>query len=231
MENKKLEKSKKKIVWLVIGLSIGLLFMGVLRKSALHTNMFTPLSGFATPGYILISVFFTIWLVRAGLPLNKFGFRKKLDLRHISLAIIAIVILRVFAYTVNPIIEELFSGPRNLERFSDVEGSAMSFVVLLITNWTLAAFGEEFAYRILLMRGLSYIFGDSKTAKVSALLLQSVMFGLIHSYQGTTGIIGSVFSGLVFGTITLIGRWSIWPAALAHGTNNTIGIIAIYLGE
>lgn len=226
-----MDKSKKKIVWLVIGLSIGLLFMGVLRKSALHTNMFTPLSGFATPGYILISVLFTIWLVRTGLPLNKFGFGEKLNFRHITLAIIALIILRIFAYTLNPILEELFSGPRNLERFSDVEGSAISFILLLITNWTLAAFGEEFAYRILLMRGLSYIFGDSKTARVSALLLQSIMFGLIHTYQGTTGIVGSTFSGLVFGAITLVGRWSIWPAAIAHGTNNTISIIALYLGE
>ena len=226
-----MEKSKKKIAWLVIGLSIGLLFMGVLRKSALHTNMFTPISGLATPGYVLISVLFTIWLVRAGLPLNKYGFGAKLKLNHIILAIFAIIVLRVFSYTLTPIIEELFSGQRNLERFSDVEGSTMSFVMLLITNWTLAAFGEEFAYRILLMRGLSYVFGDSSTAQISALILQAIMFGLIHAYQGSTGIVGSAFSGLVFGTVVLISRWSIWPAALAHGANNTIGIISLYLGE
>jgi membrane protease YdiL (CAAX protease family) len=231
MEPGDMVKSKKKIVWLVLGLSIGLLFMGALRKSVFQTNMLTPLSGLATPGYILISVLFTIWLVKAGLPLNKFGFGEKLNLRHITLAIIAIVILRIFAYTFNPIIEELFSGPRNLERFSDVEGSAMSFVLLLITNWTLAAFGEEFAYRILLMRGISYVFGDSKTAQVTALILQSVMFGLIHSYQGSTGIVSSAFSGLVFGAVIIVGRWSIWPAAFAHGTNNTIGIVALYIGE
>ena len=57
------------------------------------------------------------------------------------------------------------------------------------------------------------------------------MFGLIHAYQGPTGIVGSAFSGLVFGTVVIISRWSIWPAALAHGTNNTIGIISLYLGE
>jgi hypothetical protein len=169
--------------------------------------------------------------VRVGLPLNKYGFGTKLNLKHIGLAVIAIIVLRVFAYTLNPIIEELLGGPRNLERFSDVEGSTMSFVVLLITNWTLAAFGEEFAYRILLMRGLSYVFGDTRKAQITAVILQSVMFGLIHSYQGYTGIVGSAFSGLVFGTVTLISRWSIWPAALAHGTNNTIGIVALYLGE
>jgi len=226
-----MDKSTKKIVLLVVGLSIGLLFMGVLRHSATTENIFTPFSGFATPGYVLICVLFTIWLVRAGLPLNKYGFGAKLNLKHITLAVTAIIVLRVFAYILNPIIEELVGGPRNLERFSGVEGSAMSFGVLLLTNWTLAAFGEEFAYRILLMRGLSYIFGDSRKAQVAAFILQSIMFGFIHAYQGPTGIVGSAFSGLVFSAVTLIGRWSIWPAALAHGTNNTIGIISLYLGE
>jgi membrane protease YdiL (CAAX protease family) len=30
--------------------------------------------------------------------------------------------------------------------------------------------------------------------------------------------------------VTLLGRGSIWPAAIAHGGNNTIGILAIYYG-
>ena len=56
------------------------------------------------------------------------------------------------------------------------------------------------------------------------------MFGLIHAYQGPTGIVSSATSGLVFGAITLVGRWSIWPAAIAHGVNNTIGILSLYRG-
>ena len=222
---------KKKVVWLVVGLSLGLLFMGALRISAVHPNVLTPLAGYATLGYVLITVIFTIWLVRAGLPLNRFGFGIRPDLRQIMLAIAAIAILQVFDATLNPLIEELFGGPRNLERFSDVKGSVASLVALLITNWTLAAFGEEFVYRIVLMRGLSFIFGDSRTGQISAIVLQAVMFGLIHAYQGPTGIAGSTFSGLVFGAVTIAARWSIWPAALAHGINNTIGIIALFHGE
>ena len=127
-------------------------------------------------------------------------------------------------------IETLIGSARNLERFSNVEGSAGSLVTLLIVNWTLAAFGEEFTYRIVLMRGISFAFGDSLAAQISALVIQSIMFGLIHAYQGPTGIAGSTLSGLIFGAVTLASRWSIWPAALAHGTNNTIGIIALYQG-
>jgi hypothetical protein len=100
----------------------------------------------------------------------------------------------------------------------------------LVTNWTFAAFGEEFAYRILLMRAIAYVLGDTRFALVCAVLLQAVIFGLVHAYQGTAGIAGSAISGVVFGAVTVAARWSIWPAALAHGGNNTFGIVALYLG-
>jgi membrane protease YdiL (CAAX protease family) len=143
------------------------------------------------------------------------------------LAIGAIVLLRLFDVTLNPLIEELF-GERNLERFSDVEGSPGSLAALLALSWTFAAFGEELAYRIVLMRAISFALGDSLRGDIIALVLQAVMFGLIHAYQGPAGMVGSAFSGLVFGAVTMAGRRAIWPAAMAHGVNNTIGIIELY---
>jgi len=224
-----MDKSKNKITFLTICLSIGLLFMGLLRYSATNTNFLTPLSGYVTIGYVVISVFLTIYLVKAGLPLNKFGFGDKLNFKHIKYALFALILLRLFSHFINPLIEEIIGETRNLERFADVEGSLPSLIMLLFTSWTLAAFGEEFIYRIVLMRSLSYIFGDTRKAQAWALVIQAVMFGLIHAYQGPIGIIGSSISGFVFGTVVILSGWSIWPAALAHGTNNTIGIISLYL--
>lgn len=217
---------QRRIVFLVVGLSVGLLFMGALRFSATQPNILTPLSAYATTGYVVITVLFTILLLRSGLPLNRFGFGLRLDIRQVILALVAVAILRSFNWILDPLIEGLL-GARNLSRFSEVENSTTSLVGLLITNWTLAAFGEEFAYRIVLLRGLSYVFGDSQKGLYLAVGLQAVMFGLIHAYQGPAGIVGATVSGLVFGAVTIAGRWSIWPAALAHGTNNTIGIIAL----
>ena len=37
--------------------------------------------------------------------------------------------------------------------------------------------------------------------------------------------------GLIFGAITLAARGSIWPAAVAHGSSNSIGIMELYLGS
>ncbi len=59
--------------------------------------------------------------------------------------------------------------------------------------------------------------------------LSEQLFGLVHAYQGPAGILGSSVNGLVFGAITLAGRGSIWPAALAHGASNSIGILQLYL--
>jgi membrane protease YdiL (CAAX protease family) len=189
-----------------------------------------PLAGYATPGYVLITVAFTILLVRAGLPLNRFGFGIRFGRRELMPAIAAIAVLRVFAVALSPLVEELLGSERNPERFSEVEGKAASLVALLILNWTFAAFGEEFAYRIVLMRGISFVLGDTRTAQGSALVLQATLFGLVHAYQGPAGIVGSAISGLVFGAVTIASRWSIWPAAIAHGTNNTFGIVDLFSG-
>jgi len=205
--------------------------MGALRYSSSHQNILTPLSNYATFGYILITVIFTVILFRAGLPLNRFGFGKRPDLKQLFLAIAAIVLLRLFVLAIEPLIEELVGSSRNLERFSDIKGSAASLIGLLVMNWTVAAFGEEFTYRIVLMRGISFIFNDTHQAQIAAVMIQSLMFSLIHAYQGSAGIAGSTFSGLVFGTVTIASRWSIWPSAIAHGTNNTIGIIALYMSN
>lgn len=217
------------VAWMTAGLAAGLLLMGALRLSVTHPNFLTPLAGLATPGYVLVTVFFTVLMTRAGVPFNRFGFGSRPGLRQLVLAIAAIILLRVIAVAVAPILEELL-GARDLERFANVEGSTSSLISLLALSWTFAAFGEEFAYRIVLMRGIAYAFGDTRATLIGALFLQAVLFGLVHAYQGPAGVIGATISGIVFGSVTLLARWSIWPAALAHGTNNTIGIVMLYSG-
>ncbi len=221
-------ETRTQIAWLASGLGLGLLLMGALRYSTANPTWFTPLAGYATPGYVAVTVVFTVLFVRTGLPLNRFGFGQRLAFRHLMLAVAAIAVLRLIDLALSPLLEEWLGNARNLERFADVRDSVPDLLALLLLNWTFAAFGEEFAYRIVLMRAISFALGDTRSAVIFALVAQALIFGLVHAYQGPAGIVGSAISGLVFGAVTLACRWSIWPAALAHGTNNTFGILALY---
>lgn len=148
----------------------------------------------------------------------------------LALVLLGVAVLQLSGSLLTPLWEQVFGSGRDLTRFSAVTGSPEALAKLLALNWTVAAFGEELAFRIVLMRGIAYALGDTRKALVIALIVQAIVFGLVHSYQGPAGIVGSTISGLVFGGLTLAARWSIWPAAIAHGLNNTVGIMEVYNG-
>ena len=148
--------------------------------------------------------------------------------RFLALAAIGVGLIQLLGLVLEPLFERVLGQTRDLLRFSDVAGSPSALAKLMLLNWTVAAFGEELAFRIVLMRGIAFALGDSRIAFAVALIAQALLFGLIHAYQGPAGIVGTAINGLVFGSLTLAARGSIWPAAIAHGASNTIGILTLY---
>lgn len=208
-----------------------MLVVAFLRLEAVRSPDAGGLSGLATPLYVTVTVIFAVLLTRAGLPMGRLGFGVSIrPSRLLMLAVLAIAVRQIIALTIDPLLEEAIGTNRDLGRFADIAGSPEALVRLLLLSWTIAAFGEELAFRIVMMRGLAASFGDSRAAFIVALILQAIIFGLVHLYQGPAGVAGAFVSGLVFGAVTLLARGSIWPAALAHGGNNTIGILALYHG-
>jgi membrane protease YdiL (CAAX protease family) len=95
----------------------------------------------------------------------------------------------------------------------------------------LAAFGEEMVYRGYLTNRVGGILGESKSAWLVAAILVTLLFGLAHFPQGPTGIIkniidGAVLAALYFGT----GR-NLWAPIIAHGIQDTVDVLLIYLGQ
>jgi len=219
--------------WRVAGIvtifAAGLLMVAALRFLDLRSDDPPAIAAYATLIYIGLTVLAAILLLRTGVPVRRLGFAVTVRLwTIIALAVLGVAILQLSSLLLTPVWEQAFGSGRDLTRFSDVTGSPGALAQLLAVNWTVAAFGEELAFRILLMRGIAYALGDGRKAFAIALILQAIVFGLTHSYQGPAGITGSAISGLVFGGLTLAARWSVWPAAIAHGLNNTIGILEVY---
>lgn len=219
-----------RIIPLTILMMVVLAFVGFLRLSGYEDSLLTPFAELATPLYVAATVLFFFWFRGLGIEFNSLGFRPRLSWSHLGLAIAAVVFLQLNGAFVSPLIEEALGGSRDLSRFDHIEGSLSALLMTLALSWSFAAFGEEIAFRIVLMRALVVSLGESRLAWIIAVVLQALVFGLVHMYQGQTGIAGATISGLVFGTVTALARGSIWPAALAHGINNSIGLVTIYLG-
>ena len=227
--NNELRSIPKKSLTIVTIFAVGLLTVGTLRFLDLRSEDPPALAAYATLIYIGLSVLAAILLIRTGVPIRRLGFTLAVRPWHvIALALLGVAVIQLSSWSLTPVWEFLFGAGRDLTRFADVTGSPGALVQLLVLNWTVAAFGEELAFRILLMRGIAYALGDGRKAFAIALVLQAIVFGFIHAYQGPAGIAGSTISGLVYGGLTLAARGSIWPAAIAHGLNNTIGIMAVY---
>jgi membrane protease YdiL (CAAX protease family) len=75
---------------------------------------------------------------------------------------------------------------------------------------TTAGICEEF-----LFRGYLYWYAARFMSPIAAALLQAVLFGLGHIYQGRKGVVLTGFAGLFFTGIVAVSG-SLWAAMLAH---------------
>lgn len=74
-----------------------------------------------------------------------------------------------------------------------------------------AGLGEELAYRGFLVPALVAVFGSVW----AAVLLSSIVFGILHAYQGWLGMVRTALLGMVLAT-SFILTGSLWPAIIAH---------------
>lgn len=91
-----------------------------------------------------------------------------------------------------------------------------------------AGFGEETFFRGYLFERLGKLFGPGRSARITTVLLTSVLFGLAHySVQGRDGAVQGTITGLVFGTIFAVtGR--IWMLMCAHAAFDLTAYAIIY---
>ena len=127
-----------------------------------------------------------------------------------------------------PIVERATGQRQDLSQFADLEGDLPMLAGLLLLSWTLAAVGEEAAYRGYLLTRLRQLLGAGPASTVVAVLASSVLFGLAHTEQGQVGVALTFFDAIFFSVLRL--RYgTVWAPVLAHGFNNTIGLTAYFL--
>lgn len=126
-----------------------------------------------------------------------------------------------------PVANRLTGERQDMGDFEALEGNLGMLAVLLVLSWTLAAVGEEVAFRGYLQTRLTDVLGTDGPGLVVAIAASSMLFGLIHTQQGIVGVALTTVDAVAFCVLRYRFR-TVWAPVLAHGFNNTIGFVAFY---
>lgn len=127
-----------------------------------------------------------------------------------------------------PVANHVSGEKPDLSAFEGLEGNIGMLVAYLVLGWTLAALGEEIAYRGYLLTRVREALGGGRPALVVAVLVSSLLFGVAHSEQGLIGVFVITLDALAWSALRLHYK-TLWASILAHGFNNTLGFITFFL--
>lgn len=113
----------------------------------------------------------------------------------------------------------------NLDLIASVTKDPLLFALFLgPVIWFQAAVVEELT-RVFVLSRLWKVW-PSHAAKLTSVVIWSLLFGLAHIYQGVTGVIGTALIGLVLG-IGYLQRGRVLPLMVAHGLYDTLATLAL----
>lgn len=127
-----------------------------------------------------------------------------------------------------PIANHVSGAEQDLSAFDDLQGDVGQLVLLLVLSWTVAAVGEEIAYRGYPQTRMRQVLGAGWVGLVVAVLASSLLFGRAHSEQGLIGVLLVSLDAVAFSYVRYRYR-TVWAAVLMHGWNNTFGFVAFFL--
>ena len=172
-----------------------------------------------------------LWLRRDGAVTEAFRIERPASWPR-TLAISAAatgVIMAIFAVGA-PVVQALGLQAPEVEGVIDmVIETPLTFAFsVVVVAWFSAGFGEEMVWRGFLFDRLTRLRGlGSNMALV--LVVQAVLFGLPHIYQGVGGVLITGTIGLFLGWLRIVLKGNLWANIIAHGAVDTIMLSLGYM--
>lgn len=206
--------------WLAVELLLGPLLIA-LRLAGVIRN----------PSLLILFVGqISLWLRRSGW--RAVGLRAPASWRRtILLAVgigIAYDLVDIFVFL--PALKGLTGQSVQLEQVEQIAGNPAILLYFLTVTWTLAAFGEELAYRGYLLNRIADGLGRSRAAFLAGAVVVSVLFGFAHKAQGVAGMLDNILAGVLFASLYLATGRNLWLPILVHGVVDTFSFALLYLG-
>lgn len=166
-----------------------------------------------------------------GLTIKSLSWKEGFKVFLLSLLVF---VLAVTGFIIGSIIMANITGiPEN----ADMSGYAYlqnNFGMLLVTLggvFIVSSFGEEVIYRAFLINRITELGQNTTKATIIAVILSSIIFGLIHYDWGPMGIVQTGFMGLALGICYIKLKKRLWIMVLAHAYLDTILMIQLYLAS
>ena len=185
---------------------------------------------------ILVATFFykkrKITWYDVGLRLPK---GRKQWLNQIGIGLLAIGSILLITFITLYVLEPLFGLEKAADatdKFSFFLGKPVVLILYIVIGiWFGAGLGEELMMRGFLLNHLKKLIGDSKISWALSLIIQAVIFGFMHSYQGSRGMVITGLIALSFGIFYLAAKRKLFPVIFAHAAFDTLTMVGFYLSE
>ena len=122
----------------------------------------------------------------------------------------------------------------DLSAFAGLRGDLPEYLFwALPVAWGSAAVGEELVARGFLTDRLATLLGGqvpAGAAVFAAVILQGLLFGAAHAYQGLGGALLTAGAGIVLGLVWLWTGRNLWAAIILHGLVDFVSMTAFYTG-
>jgi membrane protease YdiL (CAAX protease family) len=119
----------------------------------------------------------------------------------------------------------------DMSGYAYLKDNIWMLLLTLAGVYIVSSFGEEVIYRAFLINRITEMGLDSKKGKMIAVLISSVIFGLIHYAWGPMGIVQTGFMGLVLGICYMKLKKRLWILIFAHAYMDTFLMIQMYLAS
>jgi membrane protease YdiL (CAAX protease family) len=184
--------------------------------------------GFISMILLLAIIFFSGWLKGTGL--REIGLNRPESWpRSLLLGLLyALVIFLLFRIALEPILENLTGVERDLSRFDYLKGNLGALANTLVMLWITAAFFEEVMFRGFLITNVEQILGNRKGSWIVGLIVSSLIFALVHGYQGVSGVVLTGVAALFLGLIFLFHGRNLWIPIFTHGLTDSSAAFLFY---
>ncbi len=161
---------------------------------------------------------------------HEFGMKRpKSWPQTIFLAVGGLITIFIVVRLSMPVVIRLTGHPVNRTPFDVLRGNVPALIFGLLVVWTLAAFGEELIFRGYLMNTLARVWGNKNGGWILACIINSILFGIGHTYQGISGVILLGIVGLLYALFYLGSGRNLWVPILMHGLYDTTAFLVIFL--